>query len=338
MSPLINKFNVLVTDRFDFNALSWLKVQPELDLVVLDSTVLPSDPPDLELSKAQALIVRSKTEINESLLKRAPQLKIIVSCTAGFDHIDLLACQKAGVQVMVTPDGHTQSAAELTIGLMIGCSRWLPKAHEQVIKGSWDRQSLTGTELCGKTLGIVGLGRIGKKVTQIAQAIGLNVIAFDPYIDHKLSQSLNVKMMSYQELLLQSHIISFHVPKSKETTHMLRASNLEDIDHGVIIVNTSRGDVIDALLLQEGLKSRVILAAGLDVFHKEPLPKDSPILKYQNCLFSPHIGATTTEALSKVSWDAAYKVINYVKNQSVTDTLPPNALWYTNPMGFSDQN
>jgi D-3-phosphoglycerate dehydrogenase len=287
--------------------------------------------------KVEVLIIRSRTLVTRDLLTQFKNLKWIISCTAGFDHIDFTATSEfPNLQICHTPSAHTQSAAELTWALLLACVRKLPQAISATQKGHWDRQPLVGSELAGKTLGIVGLGRIGLKVAEIAHAFGMQIIAFDPYQDQERFEMAKATRLSFQELIMTADVLTFHVPSSKETKKMLRISHLEDLARGVILINTSRGDVIDPILIHEGLQSGSILAIGLDVHHKEPLPLDTPYLTHPRCISTPHIGAQTQEALKKVSLEALLKLEQISRGQSVGDTLPPKALWFTSPMGFVD--
>jgi D-3-phosphoglycerate dehydrogenase len=285
----------------------------------------------------EILVIRSKTKVTEELLRMLPNLKWIISCTAGFDHIDLrLFPQFPDLQVCHTPSAHTSSAAELTWALLLACVRKLEQAQSSIRLGQWDRSPLIGTELSEKTIGIVGLGRIGSRVAQIAQSFNMKVVAFDPYQEDSQFHSVGAARLSFQELLISSDVVTFHVPSSRETKKMLKASNLQDLAHGIILINTSRGDIIDPDLLNEGLKKGYIKALGLDVHYREPLPIDTPYLNHPNCVATPHIGAQTSEALKKVSAEAVKKIELIVSGQNPGDTLPPRALWYTSPMGFVD--
>lgn len=326
------KTQILITERFDFETLAQLRALPHFD--VLTGSVENYSPE--QLAHIQGLVVRSKTLITKDLLKKLKSLKVIITCTSGFDHIDLSACLESTVTVMHTPEAHASSAAELTWALLLATLKKIPLAHQQVLMGNWDRALVTGTELSGLRLGIVGLGRIGQKVARIANAFDMNVCAFDPYQDDPVFKACQAQRVSYQELLLSADIISFHVPKSLETTHMLRGSNVEDVSRGIVLINASRGDVIDPKFIQDGLRLGYIKALGLDVYHKEPLPLDTPYLKDPRCVLSPHIGANTDQALKKASTEALKKLVAYFTQNLTSDTLPPQALWFTSPMGLKD--
>jgi D-3-phosphoglycerate dehydrogenase / 2-oxoglutarate reductase len=329
-------WSLLITESFDFEIYHQLK--SDFQFQVFQGSLQSQTQESLK--NIEILVIRSKTKINEETLQLLPKLKLIVSCTAGFDHInlqDLALPLKQGLLTLChTPSAHTQSTAELTWALLLGCYRKIPLAHSFIKEGNWNRQELLGRELAGKTLGIVGLGRIGRQVAKMAQAFSMKTLAFDPYQDDFVFQQAQTKRLSYHELVLSSDIISFHVPQSQETYRMLRLSNLEDIAHGVTIINTSRGHVLDPHFITEGLKKGFIQGLGLDVHLKEPLDPGTEYLHHPRVLCTPHVGAQTHCALKKVSEEAYKKILSFIKGTPISDTLPPEDLWYRSPMGFVD--
>ncbi len=319
------KKKILITDRFAQDVYLYLQQQSQFEVVRADSPVhLPLE----HIMNAHALIIRSGTQINEELLKKARNLQVIITATSGFDHIDLTQTQKWGVTVMHTPTANIESAAQLTLTLILSCATKLIEAHKMMKAGSWSRESLTGIELSGRTHGIIGLGRIGTRVAQLAQAFGMNVIAFDPYQDSAHFEKYKVQRLSYEEVLRTADFLSFHVPKTLETDSMLNRSHFEYIHRGVILVNTSRGSVINESDLCEAIEKGYIQAVGLDVFEKEPLPRTSKLLVYQNVILTPHIGACTEDAFYKASNIAAQKLIGFFLDGSTSDVLPPQVPWY----------
>lgn len=282
----------------------------------------------VDLSQVHGLIIRSRTVIDDAILSKAKKLQVIITATSGFDHIDLDAANKWGVTVMFTPEANVESAAQLTWGLVLACANKIPQGHRAVKAGEWNRDALVGLELYRKTYGIVGLGRIGKRVAEIAEAFGMNVIAYDPYTDEASFKEAHAERVAYEEVLKRSDVLSFHVPKTAETKAMLNRSHFEYIHRGLILVNTSRGSVIHEQDLCEALSNGWIGAVGLDVFEKEPLPRTSKLLQFENVVVSPHCGANTTEAFAKASEQAALKLIRFFVDSSTSDTLPPKAAWY----------
>lgn len=315
---------VLITDKFSQDAFLILAAQPFLKV---EKSPFP-DLRDTNLSDVSALIIRSRTPIDETIFARAPQLQVIITATSGFDHIDLKAAQKWGVTVMHTPNANIESAAQLTWGLVLSCASRITLAQKMIKAGEWKRDLIVGTELHQKTYGIVGLGRIGLRVAEIANAFGMNVIAFDPYADESQFREALAERVSYEEILKRSDVLSFHVPKTTETEKMLNRSHFEYIHRNLILVNTSRGSVIDEKDLVEALQNQRISAVGLDVFEKEPLPRQSSLLQHSQVVMTPHCGANTQEAFAKASEQAALKLLQFFQTASTSDTLPPKAAWY----------
>ena len=272
----------------------------------------------------EALIIRSGTHVTEQLLKHFPKLKVIVTATSGFDHIDLSKTQK--IQVYHVPEAHVLSVMELTTFFLFASARKTTQARRQLEKGSWQRSSLMGNLVTGKTMGLVGLGRIGKAVAERALALGLKVQAFDPYIqEHPKS----IEMLGYEEVMRSSDIVSFHVPLTKKTRAMVKAETLSWMSDSAVLINTSRGEVINENDLILHLKENPNFRAALDVFEHEPLKRDSPLLELPNVVLSPHIGATTEEALLSSSSQALEKVVLALKGESVKDELPPREFWWS---------
>ncbi|PWU18576.1 MAG: phosphoglycerate dehydrogenase [Bdellovibrio sp.] len=315
---------LLITDRLSQAAFLLLQEQ---DFFQIEKTPAPEITVE-QIKGVNVLLIRSRTPIDEKLLSDARQLQLIVTATSGFDHIDLKACEKWGITVMNTPSANVNTAAQLTWSLVLACAHHLVKAHAQVKAGFWNRDLLIGQELEGKVYGVVGLGRIGSRVAEIAEAFGMQVIAYDPYADDERFRSRQAERVSYEELLKRADVISFHVPLTKETSGMLSSSQLEYIQRGVILVNTSRGAVIVEQDLCQALEKGWVGSCGLDVFEKEPLSRSSSLLRLQNVLFTPHVGANSLEAFHKASEQAASKIISFFRDGTTSDTLPPKAAWY----------
>jgi D-3-phosphoglycerate dehydrogenase len=286
-----------------------------------------------ELAETEILVIRSRTKIDKELLANAPKLKMVVTATSGFDHIDLVETSARDLKVMFTPNANAASAAELTWALVLACARRVTEAHRAVKAGDWKRESLIGRELSGKTYGVIGLGRIGSRVARIALAFGMKVIAFDPYKDDEDFERVGATRVSLEELLRLADVVSVHVPATSETERMLNAVLLESMNRSAIFVNTSRGSVVTERDLIQALSEHWIAACGLDVFEREPLARDSRLLSFPNVVVSPHLGATTTEAFSQASQDAAEKVRAFAASGSVSDPLPPREPWFVAGFG-----
>lgn len=316
---------VLVTDRFTPEAFAKLRSRSQLRVTQSESFLPSAD----ELKDVEALIIRSRTKITAEVLAQAPMLKVIVTSTSGFDHIDFNATQKHSVTVMHTPEANAQSAAELTWLLVLACARKFTQAQAQLKRGEWKRDLLAGSLLSGKTYGIIGLGRIGSRIAKFAQAFGMHVIAFDPYVEPEDFAKTGAERASFEELFRRADFVSLHVPATPETKKMINFRALEGASSDLILVNTSRGDVINEPELIKALEQRVIKAVGLDVFANEPVPPSSPLLKMPHVILSPHIGATTEEAFSASSNEAATKIIDFLESGRSSDVLPPKSSWFS---------
>lgn len=334
MAVPANKKHILITDRLSQDAFLTLNSQDFLKISRSPNPHLQG----VDLSDVHALLIRSRTRIDREVFKRAKSLQVIMTSTSGFDHIDLEAAKEWGVTVMYTPTANIESAAQLTWSLVLACANKLMACRQQMKTGAWDRDQLWGVELARKTYGIIGLGRIGSRVAEFAQTFDMDVIAYDPYIEDADFRASKAERVAYEEILKRADILSFHVPRTKETERMLTRSQFEFINRGLILINTSRGSVIDEGDAIEALEKGWIGMLGLDVFEKEPLAKSSKLLQLPNVVLTPHVGANTQEAFAKASDLAAMRLIRFFMDGSTEDTLPPKAAWYGAPVPFSEAN
>jgi D-3-phosphoglycerate dehydrogenase len=319
------KKKILITDRFSFESQLFLEREGPFELI---RTQNPKDLPLDQLVSCHGLLIRSKTPITSELFEKARNLQVIVTMTSGFDHIDLRAAQKWGVTVMHTPWAHRESAAQLTWGLVMACASKITEASRQVENLKWSREALKGFELRGRTYGVIGLGRIGSRVAEMAQAFGMKVVAFDPYQEEDVFQILQAERMGLEEVFHQADVISCHVPQTSETKNFLHRHIFESMPKPVVLVNTCRGSIIKEEVLAEALTKKWLLAAAQDAFVTEPLPLDSPLRGIPNLILTPHIGSQTEEALEKASQMAAEKISRFFISGMTSDTLPPKAAWY----------
>lgn len=310
------KHKVLITDRCDEKARVFLESQDELEIRVSQSPHLKSE----NLDGVECLFIRSRTLVDKALLERAKDLKLVVTATSGFDHIDLVAAQERGVKVAFTPEANAASAAELTWALVLACARNLKL---------WSQNSKLGHQLAGKTYGVIGCGRIGSRVARIAQAFGMRVLVYDAYVG-----DIPWERRGLDELLRESDVVSLHVPLTRETRKMINRNTLEGLSSQSILVNTSRGEVIDEVALIDVLREGDIGAVGLDVVEREPLTPDYPLHKFENVILTPHIGARTAEAFEQASLEAAQQIASFFKGSDLAHPLPPKADWYHDPRGF----
>lgn len=309
---------ILICDRFSTEAFAYLKKNSNFEVIPIKSDEHFAE----QLPSAHGLMIRSKQKITAQVLDQAKNLEVIVTCTSGYDHIDLVETKKRNITVAYTPEANQVAAAELTWGLVLACARHIVPSHHQIKAGKWVREPFVGFELSGKTYGVVGLGRIGSRVAKIANAFGMTVLAFDPYQDDDQFEKANAQRASYEELLKQSDVISFHVPATKETKYMFNRSHYEFVSPEVLIVNTSRGSVIQEDDLALALTEKKIRAAGLDVFEKEPLPHISKLMKCTNVVLTSHLGAFTEEAFAKASMQGALQIEKYFKSNTTDNLLP----------------
>jgi D-3-phosphoglycerate dehydrogenase len=314
-------FLCLIANRFSPSAVLKLKQNSELQVhSAEDITEMKEFWP-----QAQGLLIRSGTKVNKKLLGEMPKLKVVISATSGFDHIDLKECQSRQITVMHTPLANIQSAAEHTWGLILASSRKYLRCTDQIRKGNWQRSTLLGQEISGKSLGIIGFGRIGQRVYKIAEAFAMKIQVHDPYVDQ--APFPHISFLGYEEVVRNSDIITFHVPLTTETKNMVNHNSLEWFNDSATLVNASRGAVISMDALLSFLPENPQFSVALDVFPSEPLSKESSLLQNPNVYCTPHVGATTEQAIAKASEEAVNKMIAFVQDQKVSDPLPPQAIW-----------
>ena len=257
----------------------------------------------------EGMVVRSRTKVRQPLIDVCPNLKVILRGGAGLDTIDHEYAKSKGITVMNTPLANTASVAELAIGYMLMMARSLYQATASMKADKWDKKSFNGDEIGGKTLGLVGVGNIGKEVAKRAAVMGMTVVAYDPYV----KEIAGIKLVTLDELLAQADYISLHLPKTKESTNMIGAEQFAKMKNGVRIVNCARGGIVNEDALYEALTNGKVAAAALDVFNEEP-PVDWKLVKLDNVIASPHIGAATKEAQGRVGAEVAEKLIAFAKN------------------------
>ena len=273
-----------------------------------------------ELNDADALIVRSAVKVNGELLEHAQKLRVIGRAGIGVDNIELPAATRKGIAVMNTPGANAVAVAEQTIGMMLCLARHLPRANETTKAGKWEKKSLEGTELRGKTLGVIGLGRIGLEVASRAQAFGMKVVGHDPYISTELARERKVELKTLDDLYPTADYISLHLALTPQTRGMINAESLTKMKKGVRIINCARGELINEAALAEALKSGHIGGAALDVFAPEP-PKDSPLLGLENVMATPHIAGSTKEAQEAVGIQIAQQVKEYLSRGVIQNAV-----------------
>ncbi|MEI6631821.1 MAG: phosphoglycerate dehydrogenase, partial [bacterium] len=253
----------------------------------------------------EALIVRSATKVNKEVLEAARKLKVVGRAGVGLDNVDLEAATQKGIIVMNTPAGNTISTAEHSFSMILALSRNIAQANASMKKGEWKRSKFMGVELYNKTLGIVGLGRIGTEVARRAFSFGMKVLAFDPFLSRQVAEDLGIKVVELKELLQQADYITVHTPFTEETKHMISGNEFAIMKKGVRIVNCARGGIIDEVALVAAIKEGKVAGAAMDVFEKEPLEPENELLKLENVITTPHLGASTEEAQVNVAIEVA---------------------------------
>ncbi len=310
---------VLVADKISPKGVAYLRAQPGFEVVEAYGS---SPEKVLELVKdVHAIAVRSETKITAAVFAAAPKLKVVGRAGVGVDNVDVEAATNHGVVVMNTPAGNTIATAELTFTHILCGARPVPQAAASMKAGQWDRKSFSGIELFKKTLGIVGLGRIGGEVAKRAQAFGMRVLAYDPYLAPSRAKAMGVEIATLEELLMQSDYITVHMPLTDDTKYMIDEAAFEKCKKGLRIFNCARGGIIKEAALLAALKSGKVAAAGLDVFEDEPLAKDSEFRALPNVVLTPHLGASTAEAQESVGIEIAEQIADVLNGGVIRNAV-----------------
>ena len=312
---MIVAYRVLVTDKLADEGLALLRAEPGLEVVLpakLDIAGLRA-----ALSEADGIVIRSGTQLTAEVLKDQPRLKVIARAGVGVDNIDVPTATRQGIVVMNTPGGNTVSTAEHTMALMLALSRNVAKANDSLKAGKWDRNKFTGSQLGGKTLGIVGLGRVGLAVAKRAKGFDMEVVGFDPFLSHERASEYGIESLSLDELWPRCDYITVHTPLTDETRNIIGVDAFSKMKAGVRVVNCARGGLIDETALLEALNSGKVAGAAIDVFDPEPPAPDHPLIKHPAVLVTPHLGASTEEAQVSVSIEAARLLIDYFQRGQI---------------------
>ncbi|MDV2683415.1 phosphoglycerate dehydrogenase [Alkalihalophilus lindianensis] len=308
------KYQILVSDAMSQEGL--LPLLENTDVHCVEAYVDEVD----DLSQFDALLVRSATKVTEELLQKMPNLKIVARAGVGVDNIDLDAATKHGVVVVNAPDGNTISTAEHTFAMIISLLRKIPQANASIKSGEWNRKAFQGSELRGKTLGIVGFGRIGTQIAKRARAFEMPLLVFDPFLTKARAEKIGVIPATLDDVLAQSDIITVHTPLTKETKGILGMENIAKTKKGVFLINCARGGIIDEQALKHYLANGHIAGAALDVFEEEPA-QDKELLKFDNVIATPHIAASTKEAQLNVASQVSEEVIRFLEGEPATNSI-----------------
>jgi D-3-phosphoglycerate dehydrogenase len=312
---------IVVCDPISPKGIALLQQRPEFEVVVL-----PKRLPEPELlpvvADAVALLVRSETKVTRKVIEAAPQLRVVGRAGVGVDNVDVEAATQRGVVVMNTPGGNTVTTAELSFAMLLALARKVPQAHTSMATGKWDRKLFQGTELLGKTLGVLGMGRIGSEVAKRALAFGMRVIAYDPYLTEDRARAVGAEFAAEVDNVYRvADFITVHMPVTPETKHMLNAAAFAKMKPGVRLVNCARGEIIVENDLIAALESGKVAGAALDVYSVEPLPAEHPFRKQPNLILTPHLGASTQEAQEKCGIEVAEVVTGYLLTGEVRNAV-----------------
>jgi D-3-phosphoglycerate dehydrogenase / 2-oxoglutarate reductase len=312
---------IIVCDPISPKGIALLQQRPEFNVVVL-----PKRLPEAELiplvADAVALVVRSETKVTKNIIAAAKNLRVVGRAGVGVDNVDIEAATQHGTVVMNTPGGNTVTTAELTFTMILSLARKVPQAAATMVAGKWDRKLFQGVELQGKTLGVLGMGRIGTEVAKRALAFGMRVIAYDPYLTEESAKAIGAEFAAcLDDIYLNADFITVHMPVTKETKEMLNAAAFAKMKPGVKIVNCARGEIISETDLIAALESGKVAGAALDVFAVEPLPADHPYRKQPNLILTPHLGASTEEAQEKCGIEVAEVIAGYLLTGEVRNAV-----------------
>ncbi len=313
-------FRVLVADPISEKGVDALRSAPEISVDV--NTGLKPDELLKIIGDYHGLVVRSETKVTPEVFAAAKNLKAIGRAGVGVDNIDRSAATDHGVVVMNTPSGNTISTAEHAFALMLALARNIGQAHHSMLSGKWDRKSLSGVELCGKRLAILGMGRIGVEFAKRAQAFGITVVAYDPFLTAARAQSLKVEHAESPEIALTgADLVTLHVPLTPETKHLINADRIKLLNKGALVVNCARGGLVDEAAAKEAMDSGHLGGLALDVYEVEPPPADFPLFAAKKVVFTPHLGASTAEAQENVGIEVAHQVKNFLLTGEIVNAV-----------------
>lgn len=310
---------VLVSDPLGAGGMTELK--KEKNIQVDEKAGLPPEELKKIIGQYDAIIIRSGTRLTKDIIECAGKLRVIGRAGVGVDNVDLEAATKQGIIVMNTPEGNTISTAEHTFSMLMALARNIPQAVASVKAGEWKRTAFQGTELNGKTLGVVGFGRIGREVAARARAFNMKIAAFDPFISKASVKEHPVEFMEVKELLKVSDFITVHTPLTPETKYIINSENIKLCKKGVKLVNCARGGIIEEKAMMEAMDAGIVSGVALDVFEKEPPAADHPLLKYKQVITTPHLGAATQEAQENVAIDVVKQVVDALYERAIKNAV-----------------
>ncbi|HAM71840.1 MAG TPA: phosphoglycerate dehydrogenase [Verrucomicrobiales bacterium] len=310
----------MICDPISPKGIALFKQRPEFKVTVLEKRLSEAELLPL-VGEVEAMVVRSETKITRKLIEAAPRLKVVGRAGVGVDNVDVDAATQRGIVVMNTPGGNTISTAELTFSMLMALARHIPQAHGSMKAGEWNRKAFSGTELYNKNLAILGMGRIGTEVARRAQAFGMNILAYDPYLSAARAKALNVETLPLDEIYARADFITVHMPSTDETKGMINAAAIAKMKKGVRLLNCARGGIIVEADLIPAIQSGHVAGAALDVYESEPLAKDHPLRSLPQVIMTPHLGASTDEAQENVGIEVAEAISEYLLHGAVRNAI-----------------
>jgi len=308
---------ILVADPVSDQGVAILQKEHQVDVKLK----LSADELVKIIPEYDALVVRSETKVTKAVIAVADNLKVIGRAGVGVDNIDVEAATKKGIIVLNAPEGNTIAATEHTMAMMLALARNIPQAHQSLKEGQWQRSKFVGVEMRGKTLGVLGMGRIGSGVAKRALAMEMKVLAYDPFINVEAAKALDIELVELDEVLAAADFITLHLPLTSETKYLLNKQTISKLKPGVRIVNCARGGVIDETALAEAIGQGVVAGAAIDVFEKEPVEQTNPLLDLDKVVLTPHLGASTAEAQVGVAVDVAWGILAALRGEPVTTAV-----------------
>lgn len=312
---------VLISDKLSDAGLEIFKKAKGLEVDYQPG--LGKDIPKLKtaIATADAIAIRSGTALTSDIIDSAKQLKVIGRAGIGVDNVDVGAATKKGIIVMNTPGGNTVTTAEHAIAMMCALTRQIPQATASIKGGKWEKSRFMGSELYQKTLGVIGCGNIGKIVADRAQGLKMRVISFDPYLADELASKIGVAKVEFDQLLAESDFITIHVPKTEKTANLINKQAFSKMKKGVYLINCARGGIVDEADLAEAIQKGIVAGAALDVFEKEPVDPGNPLLKLEEVICTPHLGAATEEAQENVALEVAQQIVDFLTTGTIQNAL-----------------
>jgi D-3-phosphoglycerate dehydrogenase len=312
-------YRILISDQLSESGVQRLSEIPEFDVEV-NTSLTPEELREV-IKEFDALIIRSSTKVTKDIIDAGDRLKVIARAGIGLDNVDIQAATRKGIVVMNTPEGNVITTAEHAIAMLLAVSRNIPQANASMKAGRWEKKKFRGKEVFNKVLGIIGIGRIGRVVADRAKGLKMQVIAYDPYISSDVVEKLGVEAVSFDELLARSDYITIHTPLTQETRNLINKDAFKKMKRGVFIINCARGGIVNEQDLCEAIKEGIVAGAALDVFEKEPLPPDHPLLSLDQVIMTPHLGASTDEAQENVAIAVAEQVIDYLLKGTIRNAI-----------------